>query len=434
MRKKTLALVLLSTLGIVGCSSSGSSFNQADSAATPNNPGSATQEESPKADSPKADSPKADSPETESPKADSPETDSPKADSPETDSPKADSPETDSPKADSPETDSPEMDSPDAGHPKEDPTNEEPVDNTAEKLAWRKVNYVPSHKGGDMFDPIIPTDSADSTVVATYMNGPHQFKASADASAASLLKEYEAAGNVLINSNVVDPTKVNTVTLTDDNGAVLGKYQFVNQEYSSYGLFMPENHFSYGNPDYRVEALSFYVANPTTVDQFNAQTGKAQYQGKVLGYLDGPNGETPKKEAVANIHLDVDFAERLISGVVKGEERFDNFLSSNWRYKDDDGNITPRGKELNKVDLILKPTKIRELGNGYVGFGGLPKRQSEYGWSVADLEQVVVHDGDKEVTVANGQFGGIFAGPNAEEVVGQIGGGDERLSFGATRQ
>lgn len=297
-------------------------------------------------------------------------------------------------------------------------------------LDARGLSMVPSAEGGNTFSPV----KNETSGIVQYMSGPIHYNLSANTSDNKSLRDSTVAANVLASSTQIDPAQVQHVELTGDDGSVMGRFQFVNQAYSSYGTFMAAfnaNPYAYADDEISKEALAFYVAQPTTIEQFNQQSGTATYTGHVLGYRDGVKGNTPQEQAVADINLNVDFAEKMISGRVVGNTRFDGLTKYHWRYTDDDDSPTQRGIALSKVDLILKPTKIVQFENGAVGFGGIPaEAPGEFPRSITD--NVAVMDGDTEQTIT--QYGGIFAGPNAEEVVGQIGGGEDRLMFGASRR
>lgn len=296
-------------------------------------------------------------------------------------------------------------------------------------LEARSVLVVPSAQGGMAFRPV----KDESTGLVQYMSGPVHYNTAADSYDNQALSEKAEAADVFKSAQRIDPDTVRHLELTGDDGHVLGRFQFVNQNYSSYGQFMARfnaDPYSSDPEDISRDALAFYVAQPTTIEQLNQQTGTATYRGKVLGYRDGVNGPTPHEEAAADINLNVDFGEKMISGRVSGNERFDGLVKYHWRYTDDDDRPTARGKELSRVDLILKPTPIVQLSNGTVGFGAIPNTAGDDS-PRANTENVVIMDGGNERVIS--QYGGVFAGPNAEEVVGQIGGGEERLVFGATR-
>ncbi|WKS99847.1 transferrin-binding protein-like solute binding protein [Gallibacterium salpingitidis] len=218
----------------------------------------------------------------------------------------------------------------------------------------------------------------------------------------------------------INPDKVQQYVLTD-NGVKVGTFQFVNQSYSSYATFVPEKTLSedYGDglEERSYQNLEMYVINPTQKAQFNLLEGTATYTGHTLGYVDGVEGKTPKKPYVGDIELSVDFAQKEISGRVFNRQ--DGFTKYHWRFTDDDEQPTEKGISLTKQDLILKPTKV-EAVNGVMVFG------------VGAHDNVVVNDDGKEVSISS--YSGAFAGPRAEEVVGSIGNGEEKIIFGAAKE
>ncbi|MBE2898673.1 transferrin-binding protein-like solute binding protein [Pasteurellaceae bacterium 20609_3] len=229
---------------------------------------------------------------------------------------------------------------------------------------------------------------------------------------ADALKESD-----FLQKGEIDPQKAQYLEVKADDGTLLGKFQFVNQSYSSYATFVPEmTRIEYGE-HITPENVALFVANPTTEAQFAQQKGTATYSGHTLGYVDGPDGKTPTQGYMGDVNLNVNFDTKMIDGKVTARQ--DGFTKYNWRYTDDDDMPTQKGIDLTKQDLILKPTKIEVSENGTMSFG---KGASD---------NVAWMDGDKEVASQN--YGGTFAGPNADEIVGQIGGGEERIAFGASR-
>lgn len=297
---------------------------------------------------------------------------------------------------------------------------------------WRDFGFVPSNKGGSKFNPII--SKKDGVAVAKYMSGPLTYENAKNERNNLSLANLAHAEKTLASLDKIDPKTVQYVNLLNEQGETIGKFQLVNQAHSSYGTFMAKFNATLDPTEpAQKESLAFYTAKPTTTEQFNAQSGTANYHGKVLGYHGGinKNGST---EASANINLQVDFGKREISGLVKGSERFDSITEYNYRYTDDDDKPTEKSRRLGKLDLVLEPTKIVDLGNGYVGFGGVTGAMSGNAWDTENESNVVIKDNGTTYKSGFGTYGGIFAGPNAEEVVGQLTSGEDRLIFGATKE
>lgn len=314
------------------------------------------------------------------------------------------------------------------------PTTTKPTNTstTKETKDWRDFGFVPSDKGGSKFNPII--SKKDGVAVAKYMSGPLTYENAKNEHKNLSLANLAHAEKTLASLDKIDPKTVQYVNLLNEQGETIGKFQLVNQAHSSYGTFMAKFNATLDPTEpAQKESLAFYTAKPTTTEQFNAQSGTANYHGKVLGYHGGinKNGST---EASANINLQVDFGKREISGLVKGSERFDSITEYNYRYTDDDDKPTEKSKRLGKLDLVLEPTKIVDLGNGYVGFGGVTGAMSGNAWDTENESNVVIKDNGTTYKSGFGTYGGIFAGPNAEEVVGQLTSGEDRLIFGATKE
>lgn len=266
------------------------------------------------------------------------------------------------------------------------------------------------------------------------MSGPLTYENAKNERNNLSLADLAHAEKTLASLDKVDPKTVQYVNLLNEQGETIGKFQLVNQAHSSYGTFMAKFNATLDPTEpAQKESLAFYTAKPTTTEQFNAQSGTANYHGKVLGYH-GDINKNGSTEASANINLQVDFGKREISGLVKGSERFDSITEYNYRYTDDDDKPTEKSRRLGKLDLVLEPTKIVDLGNGYVGFGGVTGAMSGNAWDTENESNVVIKDNGTTYKSGFGTYGGIFAGPNAEEVVGQLTSGEDRLIFGATKE
>lgn len=286
----------------------------------------------------------------------------------------------------------------------------------AEKLGWREYQVTTS-KG----DPFAPKVNQDGSVF--YSSGPRVLLkegAAVKLDDASLNYDRE-----FLKHQDIDPMKVHQLVITDSNGAELGKFQFVNQQYSSYSNFMsakPAN--EYGDTD-SFEPLAYFIAKPSTADQLNAQKGTFDYRGKAIGYRSDAEGELTTETASTDVHFKVNFDEKVISGRI--DKRFDNLGSKKlfWvkGYDDDDNEIyRPEYATRQSLPLILKETKIYVNEGGTASFGG------DKGY----YEQNVAIELNGELKDLS-QYTGSFAGPNLDEVVGQIGGGEERIMFGATK-
>ncbi|KGQ71104.1 hypothetical protein OA57_02415 [Chelonobacter oris] len=286
----------------------------------------------------------------------------------------------------------------------------------------RTLMIVPSSEGGDAHQPLI-----NDKGVAYYMSGPMDF---GDSSDPTKVWDHRTVGTdkEMMNKAGINPDKVHTLVITSDNGTKLGEFRFVNQTYSGYATFSPEKTAPTGNPRHpnkNHENLATYVAEATKFEAVEKLNGTVTYTGHTLGYQDGPKGETPTAGYLGNVTLKADFDNKKISGEMT--TRHDGLVKYHWQFmdtkEDAQGNeydvVSAKGIALSRSDvpLILAETDIKSYDNGKTaGFRG----------------EVQVNDGGtiKRVT----DYNGAFAGPNAEEVVGQIGGGEERIMFGARQQ
>ncbi|QLB20754.1 hypothetical protein A6B43_04060 [Vespertiliibacter pulmonis] len=285
-----------------------------------------------------------------------------------------------------------------------------------QKLAWRHYEVISSNDGGYKYEP---TKLAGKEGVY-YSSGP--IVLSKGGKAVKLDNSELQYDRDFLKNGELDSNKVQHLEITDTDGTVLGKFQFVNQDYSSYATFVsakPSN--QYGSID-KIEPLAFYTAKLSTESQLAQQKGTFDYNGKAIGYQGGVKGGTPTQEAVADVHFEVNFDTKKIKGEMTN--RFDGLtknafgLTKGWD-KNDDPIYYPEHNDPTR-SLILKETDIK-VENGVVGFGHN---------GVVDSNAGIIAGGKlRDVT----DYGGVFAGPNLENIVGQIGGGEERIMFGATK-
>ncbi|KAE9530228.1 hypothetical protein [Testudinibacter aquarius] len=389
---KTTAMVCLLSLFTAACSSNSSSFTEEK----PN-----TTTEAPKSEEPKSEEPKPEEPKSEEPKPEEPKPEEPKPEEPKSEEPKPEEPKSEEPKS-------------------EEPKSEEPrfKDGTLED---RTLNVVVSSQGGERYEAVLETDKNRGF----YMSGPMDFR---DSKGNILDLRNEFKDKTVMNNYDVDPNKVQELVITSENGEELGKFRFINQTYSSYGTFSPEltAPAAGGDPAHPFknhENLGTYILQPTTETQFDqlAQASTANgiitYRGHSLGYKGGPKGGTPTEGYMGDVSFQVNIASKTISGEMSARQ--DSFVRHNWRFTDDDNNPTAEGIAFDQpnVKLILSEANIVANNNKTMGFKNGEVRLLHNG------QQVRVND-----------YAGTFAGPEANEIVGQIGGGEERIMFGATKQ
>lgn len=247
----------------------------------------------------------------------------------------------------------------------------------------------------------------------------------------SSLTDYD--GSVFINSEDIDANKIQTLEVMD-KGKKVAEFRMVKQTDSVYTTFLPElARLKPGTDEADSYApLTSYIAKPTSDSEFTALTGSAKYSGKVIGYKYGfvagdhhsfnrtdSKAKTKPTAAEAKINLNVDFDSKKITGTVTG--RFDSMTGRRIALiESDDDRISAEGITLNSADMILKGD-ITKKGDIW-GFHG-PEAGGAGGVSVMRKS--------KEYKTAN--WGGIFAGTNASEIVGVMELGEEKMSFGATK-
>ncbi|MDH2924096.1 hypothetical protein EV693_11616 [Nicoletella semolina] len=318
-------------------------------------------------------------------------------------------------------------------------TKPQPTYQTTYPLAERGFKVLTSTEGGFANEPPVAKDN-----VVFYSNGMNGLQKD------KLTKGKNIADVIRKSASTIDPYKMNEVKVTDEQGKLVGTFQIVNQQYASYGTFMFDDPIKddAGKPKY--EPVAFYNAQLTTEEQFNKQTGQATYRGKLVGYKDGVKGKTPTEAASADITLNVDFAKKTISGKVAGETRFDGLVKYHSKFlgygkeefKHDPynaGDVTDKGEKYSKVDLILQETKIERNGDGVMSFDGYDKVVingiSHRDWLNAKESDSNSDPNTKlaEKVITIDSYYGVLAGPNVENIVGQIGDGENRLMFGTQK-
>lgn len=239
---------------------------------------------------------------------------------------------------------------------------------------------------------------------------------------------------IFLNKENIDSNKVTTLNITD-KGVTVGAYQLVKQTDSLYTTFLPQiprvNEADPSDSSAYV-ALAGYIAQPTSDAEFSKLNGTANYTGKVIGYKYAFNvgdhhsfndtsskAKTRPTPAEANIQLVVNFDTKKITGTVTN--RFDSLAARVIALRESENDrITAEGMTLNTVNMSLKGD-IAKTGDIW-GFRG-PDAGGTGG--------VYIERKGKQVQIAN--WGGIFAGTNASEIVGGIENGEEKMSFGASK-
>lgn len=298
-----------------------------------------------------------------------------------------------------------------------------------EKLNWREFMVVGSNDGGYTFEPVKNKNGG-----VFYSSGP--IVLSKDGKAVKINDSSLNYDRDLFKNGKLAANEIQELVIKDTNGKALGTFKFVNQNYSTYATFMSAKPASEYDPDHDVsEPLAFYTAKASTGEQLAAQKGQFTYKGTAIGYLNGVKGDTPTTPASTDVAFNVDFDRKVISGEIK--KRFDQlgefkFIKTYMDDPNDPDNELPvyhAGYETaaarQAVPLILGETAIKVNKSGIASFGGDIENQT------AERNVFVEINGERKDISS---YGGVFAGPELNEVVGQIGGGEERISFGATKE
>ncbi|MCW9698347.1 factor H binding protein domain-containing protein [Avibacterium sp. 20-129] len=209
----------------------------------------------------------------------------------------------------------------------------------------------------------------------------------------------------------INPQKIQSELLTAQTCAsaeacnptverTVGQARFVNQSYSTYFSISTKSYNS-STDKYDLQSLPLagYVYKELPQDNRVWQRPSGQeevtYRGKVLGY----------------------WRENLVSEYKAHLAQGDLTLTANFADKTVSGKVTNRTNYKNNQDIVLIKTPIISTNDTQVGFSG----KIQYGH----------YDMNRQ---SDGEYEGIFVGPNAEEVVGEIiGSADTNVQiFGGT--
>lgn len=279
---------------------------------------------------------------------------------------------------------------------------------------------------------------------AAYLNGASYYK---DGTAVKDFRKLTDRATTDYNANAlhqadIDPERVQQLVIHNQAGQPVANIHFINQSYTTYSTWK-----SAEAPQLQGDTvdsiMSGYVAVPTKPNTAIENKGKVTYRGHTLAQKAAGSGEIHK----GNIELNADFNNKTIDG--KLTQRNDMLLDSSIKrfapditelyttdpddleYDDTLKVISPAeyaqkeaemAKELETklqnyrtVDVTINPTKISS--GSTISFHN-------------PLGALSYKDGEK--TRNTGVIGGIFAGDNAQEVVGEIQGSSHFMSFGAT--
>lgn len=187
---------------------------------------------------------------------------------------------------------------------------------------------------------------------------------------------------------------VRQIDVVNDDGINVGKAYFINQAYSSYEQFIPEN-VSFDTPYW---SGNDFVFIPTDANKSSAIQNQitATYTGLALDRNYNNDSDRSGSVTKAKFSLTADFAQNTVEGAITEREN-------------------------GRADIQLEQGVIgssvtnQYINMPYMGFSGVAKTTRKSG------------------AIRTGEYIGFFAGPNAEEVVGSVEGVGGQTSFGGKR-
>ncbi|MGX3020753.1 hypothetical protein ACWIVU_07395 [Ursidibacter arcticus] len=235
----------------------------------------------------------------------------------------------------------------------------------------------------------------------------------------------------------INPHKLQSLAIKNGAGQTVMRTHFVNQTYSSYLSFKAEAPFTSSDEDGKVvkalDAPTAYIAVPTKADKaILDRKVKATYKGHTIGNQKRENNHF----TLGDITLNADFSTMKISGEITN--RNDELLRGRAQYEGagwkgfttdseeveegyttliSEAEMAKREEQHRTLAVRLLPADIK-IANGVIGF-----KSEDKGLEFTAL------NGE---SVTTGGYSGVFAGPEAQEVVGKIESGENFISFGAT--
>ncbi|EER46286.1 hypothetical protein AM305_02253, partial [Actinobacillus minor NM305] len=196
-------------------------------------------------------------------------------------------------------------------------------------------------------------------------------------------------------SQYPEEDEMREAVVVDSNNAKLGTAYFINQAYSSYEQFVPEN-VSFDAPYF---SNNDFVFIPTDVTKSSTIQNKmtATYSGLALDRNYHNDEDRSGWVTKAKFSLTADFAQNTVEGAITERE-----------------NKAPDIKL--EQGAIASSVTNQNINMPYMGFSGN-----------ATLTR-------KNGSVRTGEYIGFFAGPDAEEVVGSVNNLGGQTSFGGKRQ
>ncbi|AGH37630.1 hypothetical protein F543_20370 [Bibersteinia trehalosi USDA-ARS-USMARC-189] len=318
------------------------------------------------------------------------------------------------------------------------------------KTKWRQIaNFIPS-SDTSANNPLQASQNGKISPqlgAAAYTNGDSRY---VDGNTVKDFRDQATRASTsytpsFMSSADIDPSKIQMLEILNSSGQPIANIHFVNQQYSSYNTWKSAKTPTVGG-DPIDSIMSGYVALPTKPDIDLKSKGQATYRGHTLAQT-APNSNDIH---LGNIELNADFDAMKISG--KLTNRNDRLLDSSVKrffpeefreiyttdkdeWEDDKENLKLISKEeyakleaqwekdleakmqqFRKIDVSINQTDIK-TDNSVISFTN-------------PLGALSYTDNGK--TRNTGVVGGIFAGDKAQEVVGEIQGSSNFMSFGAT--
>lgn len=301
-------------------------------------------------------------------------------------------------------------------------------------VKWRQLTNFPGSSQTEVADPLKQNGNISPVKgAAAYINGMMYYGSDAVNFRNATHRSKLVYDPEFMTKGDIDPTKVQTHAIKDASGKTVANFYYVNQKNASYLSWKSEELPVLAGEPIKSAAVG-YVAVPTAADKaILDKKVKATYKGHTLTPKTGETNEFH----LANLQLDADFEKMEISGKITN--RNDTLLDSRAKYdgkwdveyttipedlEDDEELKLISAEEMEErirkhrvMDIVLLPTNIN-VKNGVVSFEHKD----------AALQYTSLNGKDVKV----GYYGGIFAGKDAEEVVGEIKVSDNHSSFGAT--
>lgn len=326
-----------------------------------------------------------------------------------------------------------------------------PQDQNAEKLKvvvdpnsdWRQFSGFISSSDTSANNPLQGNQNGEISSqlgAAAYLNGDASYQ---DGESIKDFRKQADRDSTNYNPNAlreakVAPNDVQQLVIQNKSGQTVANIHFINQPYSSFMAWK-----SVAGSD---TIMNGYVAVPTRQELQSIESkGTVTYRGHTLAQK-APNSNEIHK---GSIELVADFGKKIISG--KLTNRNDMLLDASIKrhYPDIYETYTTDPDEA-KEDKTLKLLSDEQFALEEEKWDkALEAKQEQYRTAEITINPTALTSGtgntitfsskndalsykDGETTRNTGVIGGIFAGDNAQEVVGEIQGGSNFMSFGAT--